>query len=107
MRKNLLTFTIATSLATLALAGCGRDADPSGAYVTGTQQSTAQATIEPAVEPTPTPAPATEPAPVLEYADVTRVRAVNDSSPIYLQHKARRGPTFRESLLMGAMNRVP
>jgi len=83
MRKNLLTFTIATSLATLALAGCGRDADPSGAYVTGTQQSTAQATIEPAVEPTPTPAPATEPAPVLEYADVTRVRAVNDSSPIY------------------------
>jgi uncharacterized protein YcfJ len=87
MRKNLLTFTIATSLATLALAGCGRDANPSGAYVTAPARSTAQASIEPAVqpavEPTPAPSAAAEPAPVLEYADVTRVRAVNDSSPIY------------------------
>jgi uncharacterized protein YcfJ len=81
----MLTHTIAATLATLALAGCGRDADrvdAKGAYVTGPAQSTADATIEPATPPA-APMPAVEPAPVLEYADVTRVRAVNDSSPIY------------------------
>src|SRR5687768_14963305 len=85
MRYNMLTHTIAATLAALALAGCGRDADrvdAKGAYVTSAEQATADATIEPAVEPA-TPAPAAEPAPVLEYADVTRVRAVNDRSPIY------------------------
>ncbi|MGH8029052.1 MAG: glycine zipper 2TM domain-containing protein [Arenimonas sp.] len=83
MRYNKLTHTIAASLAVLALAGCGRDADrvgAKGAYVTGPAQSTADATIEPA---TPAPVATVEPVPVLEYADVTRVRAVNDSSPIY------------------------
>ena len=81
MRNKMLSHTIAATLATLALASCGRDADPDarGAYVTGAQQSTADATIEPA----PAPAPAVQPAPILEYADVTRVRAVNDSSPVY------------------------
>ena len=85
MRYTMLTHTIAATLATLALAGCGRDADrvdAKGAYVTGPAQSTADATIEPAVPPA-APTPAVEPAPVLEYAEVTRVRAVNDSSPIY------------------------
>jgi uncharacterized protein YcfJ len=82
MRNKMLSHTIAAALATLALAGCGRDEpDARGAYVTGAQQSTADATIEPAVEPAPTPA--VEPAPVLEYADVTRVREVKDSSPVY------------------------
>jgi FO synthase len=28
------------------------------------------------------------------------------ASPIYLQHKARRGPTFREALLMHAVARI-
>jgi uncharacterized protein YcfJ len=85
MRNNRLAQTIAATLAALALAGCGRDAervDAQGAYVTGAGQATAEATVEPAVEPA-TPVPAAEPAPVLEYADVTRVRAVNDRSPIY------------------------
>jgi uncharacterized protein YcfJ len=84
MRYTMLTHTIAAALA-LSLAGCGRDADrvdAKGAYVTGPAQTTADATIEPAV-PTAAPTPAVEPAPVLEYANVTRVRAVNDSSPIY------------------------
>ena len=31
---------------------------------------------------------------------------VHMASPIYLQHKARRGPTFRESLLMHAVGRI-
>jgi uncharacterized protein YcfJ len=86
MRYNMLTHTIAATVATLALASCGRDADrvdAQGAYVTGPAQSTADATIEPAVEPATPAAPAVEPAPVLEYAQVTRVRAVNDSSPVY------------------------
>jgi uncharacterized protein YcfJ len=86
MRNKMLSHTIAATLATLALAGCGRhDPDARGAYVTGAGKATAQATIEPTVAPVaePAPAPAVEPAPVLEYADVTRVRAVNDSSPVY------------------------
>lgn len=83
MRNKLLSHSIAATLATLALAGCGRDADSDarGSYVTGAQQSTTGASVEPA--PVPAPAHAVEPAPVLEYADVTRVRTVNDSSPIY------------------------
>ena len=84
MRNKMLSHTIAATLATLALAGCGRDdPDARGAYVTGAQQSTVDATIEPAVVPAPAPAPAVETAPLLEYADVTRVREVKDSSPIY------------------------
>ena len=31
---------------------------------------------------------------------------VHMASPIYLQHKARRGPTFRENLLMHAVARI-
>jgi FO synthase len=31
---------------------------------------------------------------------------VHMASPIYLQHKARRGPTFREALLMHAVGRI-
>jgi FO synthase len=31
---------------------------------------------------------------------------VHMASPIYLQHKARRGPTFRETLLMHSIGRI-
>ena len=31
---------------------------------------------------------------------------VHMAAPIYLQHKARRGPTFREALLMHAVGRI-
>ena len=31
---------------------------------------------------------------------------VHMASPIYLQHRARRGPTFREALLMHAVGRI-
>jgi uncharacterized protein YcfJ len=82
MRKFRHNQILAATLAAFALAGCGDDADRSGAYVTRAQQSTAAATVEPAAEVAPPPAPA-EPVPVLEYADVTRVRAVSDSSPVY------------------------
>jgi uncharacterized protein YcfJ len=83
MRNKMLSHTIAAALATLALAGCGRDGDPDarGAHVTGAERTTADATVAPAVEPAP--APAVETAPVLEYADVTRVREVTDSSPVH------------------------
>jgi uncharacterized protein YcfJ len=81
MRSYRHNQILAALLAAFALGGCGKDADPSGAYVTQAQQSTAAATVEPVVEPTP--APVAEPAPILEYADVTRVRAVKDSSPVY------------------------
>jgi uncharacterized protein YcfJ len=82
MRINLLTRTIAAALATLALAGCGRDADPAGGYVTGTEQSSIDATTEPAIAE-PVREPELDPVAELEYADVTRVREVNDSTPVY------------------------
>ena len=31
---------------------------------------------------------------------------VHMAAPIYLQHKARRGPTFREAVLMHAVGRI-
>jgi uncharacterized protein YcfJ len=83
MRINMLTHTIAAALATLALAACGRDdADARGAYVTGAEQATVAATTEPVAERVAEPV-LEEPVPVLEYAEVTNVRAVNDSSPVY------------------------
>jgi len=84
MRKNLLTITIAASLATLALAGCGRDEpDASGAAATTAEQTNVAAIIEPPPAPADDLAVEEDAAPMLEYAEVTRVRAVNESSPVY------------------------
>jgi uncharacterized protein YcfJ len=85
MRKNFLTLSIAASLATtLVLAGCGRDEpDASGAYVGGTEQSTVAATTEPVPVPADELAMEEDAVPELEYADVTRVREVSESTPLY------------------------
>ena len=86
MRQHPLTLTIAAGLTALALGACGRDS-AEGAYVTAPQQTSVAAGTTPVAAPAPAVEPAAEPAaptvPVLEYADVTRVRAVNDRSPIY------------------------
>jgi uncharacterized protein YcfJ len=83
MRYRTLTLTLAVSM---ALAGCGRDddRDAQGAYVTGPSQASVASTAEPGTT-APVAEPVVEPNPVpeLEYADVTRVRAVNESDPVY------------------------
>jgi uncharacterized protein YcfJ len=83
MRIRNLSLSIAAVLASLALAACGRDdPDAQGAYVTGAERSTATAATEPLPAPDAIEADA-DPVPELEYADVTRVRAVSESSPLY------------------------
>jgi uncharacterized protein YcfJ len=81
MRKHTLSLTIAAALASLALAACGRDDDATaaGSYVTPGQQSVViGAPPPPVIEPEPASA-----VPVIEYADVTNVRAVSVSTPTY------------------------
>jgi uncharacterized protein YcfJ len=80
MRYRTLSLIIA---ATLALSACGREGDDAaqGAYVTGAEQASVASTTEPAVVAEPAVEP--DPVPELEYADVTRVREVTDSSPVY------------------------
>jgi uncharacterized protein YcfJ len=82
MRHHLIYLALAASF---VVAGCSRDADRAdarGAYVTSAQQTQVAATTEPAAS-APVEAAPTETAPLLEYADVTKVRAVNNRSPIY------------------------
>jgi uncharacterized protein YcfJ len=81
MRTHTLTLTIAATLASLALGACGRDAESTaaGGYVTPAQQaSVVAAPSAPVVAPVPA-----DPVPVVEYADVTNVRAVSESHPAY------------------------
>lgn len=83
MRTHSLTLSIAATLASLALGACNRDADgtAAGGYVTSAQQ-TAVVAAPPAPAPVTDPEPE-NPVPVVQYADVTNVRAVSVSHPTY------------------------
>jgi uncharacterized protein YcfJ len=81
MRNTPLSLALAAAFAGLALAGCGRDnstGSAEGGYVTSTQP--VATTAEPVA---PAPAAPVETAPIVEYAEVTRVRPVSVSDPTY------------------------
>ena len=89
MRNRTVSQSLAAAIATLALAACGHDEPAAGAYVTAPGQASATASTPPPPATLPGPiaaplaAPEPDPVPELEYADVTRVRTVQDSSPVY------------------------
>jgi uncharacterized protein YcfJ len=82
MRTQSLSLTLGAALASLALGACGRDDDQAqGAYTTQAQQASVAATTEPLpIGPDELPA---DPMPVVEYAEVTDVRAVSEREPTY------------------------